>query len=242
MILVHHLCSGYLLFLLLGTAVDMHLRTRTAGTRVAHLPEIVVLVAVDDMVLGQVLLPDGCCLVVALKTFFGASLEHRCIQILRIQFQYIHQILPSPGDGFLLEVVAETPVAEHLEHGVMVGIVSHLLKVVVLAADAQTFLRIGLAAGFWGGVTEDDILELVHTGIGEHQCRVVLDDHRCRRYNEVSFRLEELLKRLAYFVCCHDKMDFSAAKLQKKCQIDKKCCPSTFHYQLFFVHLHRVIT
>ena len=33
----------------------------------------------------------------------------------------------------LLEVVAKRPVAEHLEHGVVVRIVSHLLQVVVLA-------------------------------------------------------------------------------------------------------------
>ena len=36
--------------LLGGTAVHVDLRTRAAGTCIAHLPEVVVLIAVDDMI------------------------------------------------------------------------------------------------------------------------------------------------------------------------------------------------
>ena len=46
-------------------------------------------------------------------------------------------------DGLALEVVAEGPVAEHLEEGVVVGVAPHLLEVVVLARDADALLGVG---------------------------------------------------------------------------------------------------
>ena len=51
--------------------------------------------------------------------------------------------LPGPADGLPLVVVAERPVAEHLEEGVVVGVASDLLEIVVLAADAQHLLAVG---------------------------------------------------------------------------------------------------
>ncbi len=50
-------------------------------------------------------------------------------------------------------------------------------------------------------ITEYDVLELVHAGIGEHQCRVVLDYHRSRRDNLVSLAAEEVLVGFSYFLC-----------------------------------------
>ena len=50
---------------------------------------------------------------------------------------------PRPGDRFLLEVVAEGPVAEHLEEGVVVGVLADVVEVVVLAAGADALLRVG---------------------------------------------------------------------------------------------------
>ena len=47
------LAAGSLL--LGGTRVNMNLRARTAGTCIAHLPEVIVLVTVDDMILGHML-------------------------------------------------------------------------------------------------------------------------------------------------------------------------------------------
>ena len=46
------------------------------------------------------------------------------------------------GDRFLLEVVAEAPVAEHLEEGVVVGVLADVVEVVVLAAGADALLRV----------------------------------------------------------------------------------------------------
>ena len=47
------------------------------------------------------------------------------------------QEVPGPVDRLALEVVAERPVAEHLEERVMAGRPADLLEVVVLAGDAQ---------------------------------------------------------------------------------------------------------
>ena len=86
----------------------------------------------------------------------------------------------------------------------MICVVANLLKVVVLAAHTQALLRVYTAyvcARILGA--EYNVFPLVHAGIGEHQGRVVLDNHGCRRYDFVSSRLEKLLVRFADFVCCH---------------------------------------
>ena len=157
----------------------MYLGAGAARPRVAHFPEIVVFVAVDDMVGGHVLGPIAGSLVVALQSFFLATLEYGNIQVGGVQFQHLGQVFPCHVDGTLFEVVAEAPVAEHLEHGVVVSVVSHLFEVVVLAAHTETFLRIYagyiLARVFRA---ENDVFPLVHTCVCKHQRGVILDDHR----------------------------------------------------------------
>ena len=139
-VLVYQLSSGHLCLLLGGAAVKVYLRTGTAGTGVAHLPEVVVLVTINNMVLADVLAPVACRLVVAGKSFAVVALEYCYVQVLRVEFQYIYKVFPSHIYGAFLEVVAERPVAEHLEHGMVIGVVTYFLQVVVLAADAQTLL------------------------------------------------------------------------------------------------------
>jgi len=92
------------------------------------------------MVFRQELFPIGSGFVVAFQAFFGAAFEYGGVEVFRIEFQHIDQIFPCPGDGFFLEVVAKRPVAQHLEHGVVVRIVPHFFQVIVLSADAQALL------------------------------------------------------------------------------------------------------
>ena len=92
--------------------------------------------------------------------------------------QNIYQVFPSHIDGTFLEIVAETPVAQHLKHGVVISIVSHFLQVVVLTANAKAFLCIGSSAWLWLTSAENDVFPLVHSCVGEHQRRVVFDNHR----------------------------------------------------------------
>ena len=63
--------SRTVLLLFLGTAVDVNLGAGSAGTCVAHLPEVVVFVAIDDVVCGHVLSPELGSLVVAGDILLG---------------------------------------------------------------------------------------------------------------------------------------------------------------------------
>ena len=74
----------------------MDLRAGTTGTRVAHLPEVVVLVAVDDMVLGHVLPPELGRLFVAGQAFLLVALEDRDIEVLRVEVENTNEILLWP--------------------------------------------------------------------------------------------------------------------------------------------------
>ena len=190
-VLVHERCPGHSRTFGVGSEVDVDLRTGSAGTRVAHLPKVVVLVALEDVVSGQVFGPIAGRLTVALEALGWAALEDGGVESCRVKMQRVNQVFPRPADNFFLEIIAERPVAEHLEHGVVIRVVAHLLEVVVLTADAQTFLRIGHARVFDGGVTEYNVLELVHPSVGEHQRGIVLNNHRSRWYNMVSFRCEK---------------------------------------------------
>ena len=181
----------------------MYLRARTTRTCVSHFPEVVVLVAIDDMVGRHMLSPITCSLIITNEVFFLRTFEHGHIQVLGVKLQYIHKIFPCHIDGTFLEIITKTPVAEHLEHGVVISVVSNLFEVVVLTANAETLLRVGTATGFWVTCTEDNVFPLVHTSISEHQCRVVLDYHRSRRYDCMSFRFEIILERIADFISCH---------------------------------------
>ena len=194
-VLIDELAAGLAVLLLLGgTRVHVDFRARTAGPRVAHFPEVVVLVAVDDVVGRHVLQPVTGSLVVALQTFRGVAFEDGHVQVFGVQLQHVNQILPSHVDGAFLEIVAKRPVAQHLEHGVVVRVVAHLLQVIVLAAHAQALLRVGPAARFGVALAQYDVLPLVHAGVGEHERGVVLHHHRGRGHNGVALAGKEILE------------------------------------------------
>ena len=94
--------------------------------------------------------------------------------------------VPGELDRERLEVVAEGEIAQHLEEGVVPGGVADIVEVVVLAAGAHAFLRRGGAAV--GPLLDagEDVLELHHAGIGEHQRRVVARHERARRHDLVA--------------------------------------------------------
>jgi hypothetical protein len=81
--------------------------------------------------------------------------------------------LPGQLDRGFLEIIAEGKIAEHLEEGQMPRGIADVVEVVMLAAGAHAFLR-GHGADI-GPLLQsgEQILELHHAGIGEHQGRVV---------------------------------------------------------------------
>lgn len=147
-------------------------------------------------------LPDSGSLVVTADIVGRRTLEHGGIEAVGVKAKTVNEIFPGPIDSLLLEIVAERPVAEHLEHRVVVGVHANLFEVVVLATDTQTLLAVGNPAGFGHGIAENNILKLIHAGIGEHQSGVILDHHRSRWNDFVAFLAEKLLERLADLFCC----------------------------------------
>ena len=80
--------------------------------------------------------------------------------------------------GVLLEVIAEGEIAHHLEESVMALGEADVFEVVVLAAGADAFL------GGCGAIvvaffeSEENILELVHAGVGEEERGIAVRDER----------------------------------------------------------------
>ncbi len=200
---VDHLAAGLRGDLRLVAQVVVDLGAGAAGARLAHLPEVVVLVAADDVVGGQELQPVVVGLLVEGHAVLLRTLEDGGVHAIGRELVDVVQQLPGPLDGLALEVVAVGPVAQHLEHGVVVGVVAHLLQVVVLARDAQTLLRVGRAGVFARCVAQENILELVHARVGEHERGVALDDHRGRGHDRVLLRCEEVEKGPANFIRFH---------------------------------------
>ncbi len=60
-------------------------------------------------------------------------------------------------------------------------------QVIVFSADAQAFLRVGYTAVLRCGISKYNILELVHTRVGEHQRWIIFDYHWCRRHDLMFF-------------------------------------------------------
>mmetsp|Transcript_12867 Transcript_12867/g.42976 ORF Transcript_12867/g.42976 Transcript_12867/m.42976 type:complete len:420 (+) Transcript_12867:1711-2970(+) len=164
-------------------AVVVDLRAGAAGARVAHLPKVVAAVKGEDALGGHVLEPDAPRLLVgghARRAELVAS-EVCHVQSVRVQAKGHGEALPGHGDGLLLEVVAEAPVAQHLEEGVVVEVLAHVVEVVMLAARADALLRIRSALQLghrrvWVHRAEEDGLVLVHARVGEEE-RWVLVGH-----------------------------------------------------------------
>ena len=130
--------------------------------------------------------------------------EHRRIKSLRREFPFLHDEFPRPINRFLLEIIAEAPVAEHLEKRVVISIEADIVEVVVFAAGADTLLRVRRATRNVRTfcLSEKNRDELVHAGIGEQKVRRV-GHERTRRNYGVLFRLEEVEERLADLRGCH---------------------------------------
>ena len=79
--------------------------------------------------------------------------------------------LPGPFDRFLLEIIAKAPVPEHLEKGVVIGVESDVVEIVVFASSPDAFLGVGGARRIPSGLllAEKDRDELIHPRVGEKQ-------------------------------------------------------------------------
>ena len=114
------------------------------------------------------------------------------------QFVHLSQQLPTPFQTVALEVIAKTPVAQHLEKRVMTRGVTHVFQIIVLAACAQTGLHRGGAHIRTFVLAQKHVFELHHARVGEHQRRVVARHQRAGGHHGVSFVGEKIQKGFAY--------------------------------------------
>ena len=104
-----------------------------------------------------------------------------------------HQV-PGKLDCVFLEIIAKGEIAEHLEKGMVARSIADIFEVIVLAACADAFLRCHgavVAACLKAG---EQVLELHHAGIGEHQRRVVLWHKRAGGHDLVAVGPEIIKK------------------------------------------------
>jgi hypothetical protein len=87
----------------------------------------------------------------------------------------------------------------------VVGVYSDLFQVIVFSTDAEAFLGIGhpWIKGLF--IPQEVVLELVHAGIGELQCRIVLDHDRSGGDDRMPFRHKKIKEFLSYFGTGHHK-------------------------------------
>lgn len=157
--------------------VDVEFGAGAAGSGVAHFPEVVIDVAVDDVdggIESGFFEEDFPEVVGFLVKFGGVAFRGHIdggVESVGGEAPAFDDEFPGPGDGFFLEVISEGPVAEHFEEGVVVGVVTDVLEVVVFAAGAEALLGVGGTGGGVGGLfgAEEVGDELVHPGVYEHK-------------------------------------------------------------------------
>ena len=186
------------------TVVVEDFRARSAGAGVGHLPEVVA------RVLGALVVADAHDTLDRDADFLRPDVVglvvvdvHGGPQFFRRQPVDVRQQLPRVMDRLALEVVAERPVAEHLEERVVTRRVADVLQVVVLAAGAQAPLDGDGAhvASLFGA--EEHVLELDHARVGEQQRRVVGRDERRARDERVPVGDEKVDEFAADFGDLH---------------------------------------
>ena len=106
---------------------------------------------------------------------------------------------PRPVNGFLLEVVAEREVAEHLEERVVIGRHTDVADV----ARSQTLLAGGRLGELERPDPQELVLELVHPGRSEQDGLVILGNEHIRRTTDATLGLKELQILFAQFIGFH---------------------------------------
>ena len=182
-------------------AIVVDLGARSARSDVAHLPEVIGAVEGENFGCREVLEPDLFGFVVGWQALGRVAAEVRGVEPVLRERVDLREEFPRPADGFLLEKVAEGPVPEHLEEGVVVRVLPDVVEVVVLASGSDALLRVGgalelgeRALGVRG--SQEAGLELVHPRVGEEEGRVIVRHDGGGRHDGVLLGLEEIQEGL----------------------------------------------
>ncbi len=175
----------------LDAPVEVDLRARSARPGVGHAPEVLVVAGLD--------IAPACHALIRQADLLRPDVPGDVVVLVRGRGQPIGgdaqvdgQELPGPLDRLALEVIAEAPVAEHLEERVVAWRAPDLLEVVVLAGHAQAALDVDRArVGDLRGAGQH-LLELDHARVREEE-RLVAGRHEAGAgHHRVSAFGEEL--------------------------------------------------
>src|SRR6266850_2257451 len=122
------------------------------------------------------------------------------------------QQFPSVRNRFLLEIISERKIAEHLEKRVVALGKAYILQVVVLAACAHAFLAGRRARVIAFFESEKNILELVHTRVGEEQRGIAVRHERRAANAPVSFAFKKTQEAFANLVPAPEFLAFQYAR------------------------------
>src|SRR4029077_10938339 len=173
----------------------------TTRPGVAHHPKVIFPIAVDDMdfrIEASVLeggRPIGVGLLVKGPRITLSWPVNSGVETLRRKLPALNQEFPGPLNRLFLEVVSETPVAEHFEESVMIGIETNIIEVVVLTARPDAFLGVGRPGRrerrFF--LAEKIGYKLIHARIRKKQIWSARKQ-ACRRHDDVLFLPEKTQK------------------------------------------------
>ena len=167
MIFVYQRSSGYQGSFIVGPAIHMYFRARATGTCIAHFPKIVFFITENNPVGMYKFLPLRQCNYGGRNIFFFIPFKYGYIQTVFLNTVYICEQFPTPGNGFGFKIIAKAPVAQHLKHGMMIGINAHFFQVVVFATYPQAFLCIDCSFKRRSFIAQKIIFKLVHPCIGK---------------------------------------------------------------------------
>jgi hypothetical protein len=147
-------------------------RTRSARAGFAQLPEIIFFIEPEDAALGDAgdFLPQLFSVVIFAK--------NGDVEAVFGQAVFLRDQLSREVDGVALEVVAEGKIAQHFEKRVVAAGVADVIEIVMLASGADAFLGGDGAVVIAFFLAQENVLELVHAGVGEQQRGVVRGHER----------------------------------------------------------------
>jgi hypothetical protein len=114
------------------------------------------------------------------------------------QAEFFVDNIPGEFNCIFFEIIPEREIPEHFKECMVTRRITDILKVVVLAARANGFLRRSCTRVIARFLTGKNILERHHARVDEHQCRVVLRHKRGRWHDGVTLLGEIVQKGTAY--------------------------------------------
>src|SRR5436309_9233156 len=127
------------------------------------------------------------------------------VKTLRRKFPALDHEFPRPFDRFLLEIITEAPIAQHLEKGVVISVEPDVFEVVMFPPCADAFLRVDHARRLPGRLllAEKNGHELIHAGVGEKEIWRIRHERR-RGHSRVLLFAKEIEKTLTNLSTGHD--------------------------------------